>query len=457
MARVRTAPLICALTFVAMSAAAAAELPPPAYVVLGAKGPVARAIVIPDANKNIPPCPRITVDNTPNDMIVRAEPDGGNFNIRVCEFVLGSATSATIGDQKLPLPPSNLNSIAVFGDTGCRLKAGKNAALAAKDPDEVDEVEEGGKYQDCNDPVDWPFAYMSGRIAKAKPDLVVHVGDYYYRESACPPGNSGCDGSPHGDNWDSWAADFFTPAALLLKAAPWIVVRGNHEDCGRGGPGYARLLDPRPANEMPAQCEKIISQYSVTVGGQTFIVLDSSDAKDECSSPKDCNSEDYTRQFEAMRPPRPGTWLITHKPIWGFTQKKDKSGEPKLGRRNSTLQFAVAKWKGVPPKDIDLVLSGHIHLWEALSFDPNGRPPQLVLGNGSTELAKKITLPLNGRKIGGRTVGVDVATDHLFGYTLFAPSQRGKHWKATSYDACGAAELACDVETSKVTCRKASK
>src|SRR5438034_665211 len=50
----------------------------------------------------------------------------------------------------------------------------------------------------------WVQATISGfearlvttAAAKLKPDLVIHVGDYLYRESACLPGNQGCAGSP---------------------------------------------------------------------------------------------------------------------------------------------------------------------------------------------------------------------------------------------------------------------
>ena len=83
--------------------------------------------------------------------------------------------------------------------------------------------------------------------AAKRPDLVIHVGDYYYRVSACPVGRAGCAGSPHGDNWPTWQAELFDPGAPLLAAAPWVVVRGNHEVCRRGGPGWFRLLDPYPA------------------------------------------------------------------------------------------------------------------------------------------------------------------------------------------------------------------
>jgi Calcineurin-like phosphoesterase len=447
MARARTALLICAVTLtVAARAAAQAPAPTATYVVLGAQGPVARAVIPAGTTGLAPACPAIVVDGNSQTMSLRAAPDD-NFPILVCEFVFSApATNASIAGQPLPLPPTDkLKSVAVFGDTGCRLKADKNAALAARDTDEADEVDESGKFQDCNNTDDWPFAPMSATIANAKPDLVVHVGDYLYRESACPSGDQGCQGSPHGDNWETWAADFFTPAAPLLQAAPWILVRGNHEICKRAGIGYARLLDPTPANATPPACVDLIGQYTVTAGDSAFIVLDSSDAPDDCPN-SGCDSKPYEDQFKAMNPAS-GTWLVTHRPIWGFTNSKGK-----LGIRNMTLQAALAKWNGGPPKGIDLVLSGHIHLWEALSF-ADGRSPQFVLGDGSTELAHKISEDLEGQPVGGTTVAA-AATEHRFGYTMFAPSKEGKHWDATFYDTTGKAKLACKVEPSSVTCTK---
>src|SRR6185295_2239356 len=108
-------------------------------------------------------------------------------------------------------------------------------------------------FQDCNNPALWPFAQVAQSVADAKPDLVIHVGDYLYRESACPAGDAGCARSPYGYDWPTWKADFIAPAAPALRAAPWIVVRGNHEICRRGGAGYFRLLDPTPAQTTPAQ------------------------------------------------------------------------------------------------------------------------------------------------------------------------------------------------------------
>src|SRR5262249_2473389 len=91
-----------ALILVSAASAQSPAAAPPPYVVLGAQGPVARAIMVPDASNSVPACPPIEVDGTPKAMTIRAEPKT-DFNIRICELVLGSAKSATIAGQALPL------------------------------------------------------------------------------------------------------------------------------------------------------------------------------------------------------------------------------------------------------------------------------------------------------------------------------------------------------------------
>lgn len=453
MAPGRIAVVTCALA-VALVTPAGAQNPSFTYVVLGKKGAVARAVVPAPAGAPEPGCPLIAVDGgTPQPMKLRAG-RVTNFEIVVCEFpLLASTTSATIAGEPLaPLPQQKLKSIAVFGDTGCRLKADKDA-------DEEDEADEAaaavekrgdGKYQDCK--TDWPFQTISEAIAKVKPDLVIHVGDYYYREDPCDD-HPGCHDSPYGDKWATWEADFFTPATALLKAAPWIVTRGNHETCKRGGLGYALLLEPTPVDGGgPPKCPVSeppfrYDQYTVTVGGRSFIVLDSSEAPDDCPK-KGCDSDWYYDQFRAMEPQQ-GTWLVTHKPIWGFTYSKNKkTGERELGIRNMTLQAALdnKQFNNVPPAGIELVLSGHIHLWEALSFEDE-RSPQFVLGSGGTELAHKLPDDVKGQPIGGTHVAA-IASDHHFGYTIFEPSSDGGHWDATYY----AVIASCKVTRSEADC-----
>ncbi len=192
-----------------------------AYVVLGAGGtPQARLVVAADA------CPSITIDGRARPMHVRARaatlplrptastPETSKpsvFPLLTCEAAVPrGARRAAVQGRPLPLPPRRIDRIVVIGDTGCRIKASDAA------------------FQACNDPARYPFAAVAARAAAWKPDLVLHVGDYLYRENPCPADQPGCAGSPWGYGWDAWRADFFAPAAPLLAAAPWVVVRGNH-------------------------------------------------------------------------------------------------------------------------------------------------------------------------------------------------------------------------------------
>jgi hypothetical protein len=409
------------------------------YVVLGPQGAVARAVLAGATS-----CPAITIDAAQQPMNVRAPPDA-MFPVLVCEMPIPAAAksasivSASIENSPLPLPRAELKSIAAFGDTGCRLKAAKGSSKGKPvDPDDANYL---GKFQDCNVPSAWPFAQVAASIAAAKPDLVIHVGDYLYRENACPPRDTGCARSPHGDDWPTWKADFFAPAATALRAGPWIMVRGNHEICSRAGAGYFRLLDPGTVKDWPAQgappCIDLIPQFTVTLGGQSFIVLDSSNAADACP----CDGARYAAEFSSMRP-KPGTWLLTHRPVWGF--------RPHGKTINESLQQALKAWNGKLPDGITLALAGHIHVAEVLSF-ADKRSPQFVLGTGGTMLAGRIKSNLKGEKIGGTTVSYGRA-DHRFGYAMIEPAPQAGGFTATFRDSANTTLFTCKIGTGEVAC-----
>src|SRR5207237_9865464 len=185
--RVKRALLALFLGGSAMTAVAA-DLPAP-WVELGADGALSvRAIVAPGAA-----CPPVSADGAAVATAQRGAPDG-KFPLQLCEARVPAASARlTVGGAAVPTLPAIVRRIVVIGDTGCRL--------------------EGRAIQDCGNPAAWPFAMIAGHAAARRPDLVIHVGDYYYRVSACPVGRAGCAGSPHGDNWPTWKADLFDPAA----------------------------------------------------------------------------------------------------------------------------------------------------------------------------------------------------------------------------------------------------
>src|SRR5205814_619359 len=123
--------------------------------------------------------------------------------VLVCaKAIPAGVTRAAIHDRALALPKAAPQRIVVLGDPGCRIKT-------------ADSV-----FQACNDRTQWPFAAVAAAAAAAAPDLVIHVGDYHYRENECPAGNVQCAASPWGYGWDAWEADLFAPAELLFRAAP---------------------------------------------------------------------------------------------------------------------------------------------------------------------------------------------------------------------------------------------
>ncbi len=309
-----------------------------------------------------------------------------------------------------------IRRIAVLGDTGCRV--------------------EGKAAQDCNDPVAWPFAAIAKAAAAKRPDLVIHVGDYYYRESVCPPGRSGCAGSPHGDNWPTWQADFFDPAAPLLAAAPWITVRGNHELCKRGGHGWFRLLDPVA---WRGDCVDRTAPYLLKPGGLALLVVDDADADDFLAPPGKVAA--YAAQIvPALAGLPPHSWMLTHRPVWSIAQGAV------LGLiGNQTVQAAI---RGHVPATLDLVLSGHVHDFVSYDFGSEGAA-QLVVGTGGDALYRIDHTDFSGAEIDGMKVRRGFAAER-FGYLILERSAAG--WDGTLYAPDDAVIARCTLADRTIDC-----
>ena len=328
---------------------------------------VARAVVLGE-------CPILEADGRAVAMSVRSGPSGDAFADTVCEAPIPSAADrASIAGTRLALLPDTIDHVAVVGDTGCR-------------------VSQWDPLQDCTDAAAWPLRAVATGIAASRPDLIVHIGDYVYRESPCPPGVAACAGSPWGDNQATWQDDVFDPLAMLLPTAPWIFLRGNHESCSREGLGWFRYFAPQP---MPTACEEVTQPYAIDLAGLPRLVVMDTGAAQDTKTTADLN-ETYARQIDAVgNLVEPGSWLLTHKPIAG--------GILNLGGREQVVTNAtIAAVSGNRlPDGIALILSGHIHLAQALLFDEGaGRPTQLVAGHGGTQLDAGETAAYDGALLG---------------------------------------------------------
>jgi hypothetical protein len=377
-----------------------------AWVQYGAAGTPEVRVVVDDAV-----CPTLTVDGQPLATAERRAPDSA-FPVRVCAVgVPGGARSLSVGSLTLPVPVGQPKRIVVIGDTGCRIK--------------------GLVLQACNDAREWPFAKVAEQAAREHPDLVIHVGDYLYRESACPPGVAGCKDSPWGDNATTWEADFFQPAAPLLKAAVWLAERGNHEECARAGRGWTAYLGRDPVS---APCSPADRPLLADVGGLRIGVLDDNDAAD--GDAKEALVTRLRGDVEALLAAKPD-WVVTHHP-WRGVVSTHLVG-------NTNLDRAAA---GLPEDSVGLLLSGHIHNFQAINFVGDG-PPQLVVGEGGDKLDTGIPATLTGLKMPDATIKDGLSLGG-FGYVVMTRLDKG--WAIEAHSVDGALLKRCRLTDRVIAC-----
>jgi hypothetical protein len=434
-----------------------AEAPLSAYVILGEGGhAVARAITA------APACPSITVDGRSRPMRLRApaeteplRPTASSveaskpsaFPALTCEArIPAGARAASVQGFSLPLPKATVRRIVVIGDTGCRLKESDHA------------------WQACNDPAKYPFAVVAAKAAAWKPDLVVHVGDLLYRENPCASGNAGCAGSPWGYGLDAWRADFFEPGAPLLRAAPWVMTRGNHETCNRAGQGWWRFIEPRPlaagqdCND-PAQdvTGDYASPYAVPLGGGAqIVVLDLSDVGTKPIADGDPRAGQYRETYaklDAFARKATFTFALDHYPMLGVAAE-NKKGPVTLKPGNPAIQSVFGPLNpGLLPPKVDVLLAGHVHLWEQVGF-ASDHPSQFIAGFSGTE-EDVVPIPAHLPPDVAPAPGARIAhfSSWVDGFGYMTLERRGsRSWKVTVWNTRGEVANRCTIVGRRSQC-----
>ena len=364
-------------------------------------------------------CPEITVDDKAVAMQQRAGPTEGHNN-KVCVFeVPVAAQSLKLGDRIMPLPVNKPpNRIVVMGDTGCRLSA------------------KHGLYQECNNNSLWPFAQVAKSVGEAEPDVILYTGDYIYRESPCPEGDKGCEGSPYGDTEQTWKADWLNPAKPVHQAAPLVLIRGNHETCGRAGHGWFRYLDAHPYS--PGECLESTNPWIADLEALQVAVMDVASLKHGKTSLDKLFADQLHELDKQLTKP---AWITAHRTFWGYGADDD-SGE--LTMPTSELQSAV-KIAGLPEKT-RLLIGAHIHLAEVIDFGDQ-RPPQLVVANGGTQLVPRVSAPQ-------AIDGVEIQSQQVFyQYGFVVMDSMGRQsWTISFRDREGRELERCVFDGKRVSC-----
>ena len=329
------------------------------WVAYGDQSLVVRSVIAAGSN-----CPTVNVDGASLQLTSRAshsERPEGFVNTKVCEAAgISLKTSQIVFEDgttvSIPVQGKTIARTLIIGDTGCRTPN-----------------------QDCT--AGWGFPDAARNAAKEGADVLLHVGDYHYREH----GVTGCANQVNdGDCWDSWALDFFDPAydANLLSAAPWVLARGNHEACSRSGNGWFYLLYP---GDYPGKdnCDPYSPPYSTEVGDRTIWVMDSSEIPSATDgfSPRVSIYEKQLATMNAAQKKGKPSWLLLHHPLWAMSS----FGSLTYSVNRAWACAAVNGNLDNLEPTMEMIIAGHIHLFERLAFTDN-KPMQFVFGGGGTEL-----------------------------------------------------------------------
>jgi hypothetical protein len=309
-------------------------------------------------------CPQATVDGRPTNMNERRPQSPDQFSVSVCEIAVEPGEDVRFeSGWRFPPLPQRFDRIVVLGDTGCRLTHYESQA--------------------CNNWEEWPFAQIASLAASKEPDLVIHVGDYHYREKPCPRSKD-CQDAAWGDTWEVWSRDFFEPAEPLLNKTPWVFVRGNHEDCKRAGAGWLHFFEPALRPENNENCYDFVDPYTLRLEpAHDLLVFD--------------NSAEDPRPFKLRKQMGLDDWLNSR---WG--KVRSTGHESDSHAQIALMHKPLADYR--PPEKPDqflsatedvlesrwrpsTVFSGHSHSFQSVQHGNGFR--QIVIGNGGTSIDKK--------------------------------------------------------------------
>ncbi len=379
---------------------------------------------------------------------VQADSKPAIFDMTSCDAIWPHGVrTARIEGVVVPPPPQQINRIVIIADTGCRLKASENA------------------FQECNDPVQWPFQKIALSASQLNADLVVHIGDIHYRESPCPAGRTGCAGATWGYGWDAWRDDFFKPAKPLLAAAPWLFVRGNHESCFRAGQGWFRFIDALPwtttrscddpANDLQADFS---DPFAVSLSKQAqFLVFDSSKSSGKAYAQQDPVFLKYAAQMKQvaqLTAAKPESFFINHHPLLAAAPVSDPLKFKAGGSAGLQSVFSVDEPQRLFPAGVTMAMHGHVHLFEAIGFK-TAHPVSLVLGNSGSLNEGFAPAAIHSSDQVYRDAVVDhYASRSDYGFaTLDRHEENGQeNWLLTEYTSEGKPALECIINKGTIHC-----
>jgi hypothetical protein len=232
----------------------------------------------------------------------------------------------------------------------------------------------------------------------------------------------------------------------------------------RGGQGWFRLLDPRkldaardcndPAHDFDTDYSE---PYATPLGdGAQVIVLDMASAGEKplaADTPKAAQFRQSYDHMAALAGKSAFNIVANHKPLLGFGAE-GQGADVRLRPGNQGAQSVfLGQNPNLFPDSVKLLLAGHIHIWEQVSFS-SPHPSQFITGfSGTLEDVPNVasTLPTGASPAPGAVPDHFSVWSGQFGY-MTMERLGGDRWSATVHDVDGKIVRQCHIVGSKSAC-----
>ncbi len=339
---------------------------------------------------------------------------GTTFHVTICAAPLGPATTSVTmrddnGNVRLVYPATDPNAPnaarfhAVVPGPAAIGEGGTIRGIAMGDSGCRGMPDHGYNPQDCTstartrDAEGWVLAELAESAAALDPHFVLHVGDYHYfwEDDGYWTWGEGVS-----DRFEYWMQEFLLPAGPLLRAAPWIMTRGNHERCTNKwfGRGFHALFDPRPSGQSAGCATPIDKTWAVDIAAPgidpyRFVVIDTAQGRNGAAFIEAAKHSVTINQGQSA-------WITHYPPIkmahyggqWNYGENNPPSASPIY--QDITAAYpggAVSPCMPGKPCVPEAIFVGHQHFYQSFQFDDaTGLPLVLIVGHGGTAAGRQL-------------------------------------------------------------------